>query len=153
LHEIHNAMRELILDRANIDPDDIDISFEAPTKEWIDGLTRPTLDISMIDVQENLGMRQVTPQTVVNNGHAQIRMPRRRVDLRYLITALTTDAEDSYRLLWRALVALMRTPELPPELLPEDVRAQIDSPMMLRVAQPDVGMNLLDAWGSLGAEA
>lgn len=153
LPELHTALRELILNKGCIDPDQVEVAFDVPTRDWIDGLTRPTLDISLIDMQENASLRHATPQTVVANGQALTRMPPRRVDLRYLVTALTTDAEDSQRLLWRAMVTLLRTPELPPELLPREIRQTIDVPLLLRVAQPDPSLSPLEAWGAFGSEA
>jgi hypothetical protein len=153
LPELHGLLREVIYKRGAIDPSEVDVSFDPPTKEWVDGLVRPTLNLSLVDAQENLMLRNVTPQTVRTNGHAQVRMPPRRMDLRYMVTAITSDAEDSQRLLWRALVTLMRTPELSPESLSDEVRQQIDAPLVLRVASPDLGLNVLDFWSAVGIEA
>jgi Pvc16 N-terminal domain/Carboxypeptidase regulatory-like domain len=152
LTELHELLRAVVLERGRIDATEVDITFEPPSKMWIDGLVRPTLDFALIDVQENLNLRNANPQTARTNGSAQIRMPPRRVDLRYLVTALTSDTDDSHRLLWRAMVTLMRTPELPAERLPEEIQQEIHAPLLVRIAQPDAGINVLDAWSAAGAE-
>ena len=153
LPELHELFRELIYRRGAIDASEVDVTFDPPTQEWVDGLVRPTLNFSLVDAQENLNLRHASPQTVRTNGHTQVRMPPRRVDLRYLVTAITTDTEDSQRLLWRALVTLMRTPELSPDSLPEEVRRQVEAPLVVRVAQQDAGINVLDFWSAVGANA
>jgi hypothetical protein len=41
---------------------------------------------------------------------------------------------------------------LPADRLPEEVQEQIRAPLLLRIAQPDAGINVLDAWSAAGAE-
>jgi hypothetical protein len=153
LTELHDLVRGLVHERGRINPTEVDISFESPSRTWIDGLVRPTLNFALVDIQENMNLRHASPQTTMTNGHAQVRMPPRRVDLRYVVTALTSDTEDSHRLLWRALSTLMRTPELPVDELDESIRDQVQTSIIMRVAQPDAGINILDLWSSAGSEA
>ena len=153
LPELHELVRDVIYTRGAIDPTEVDVTFDPLSKERVDGLVRPTLNFSLIDAQENLILRNASPQTTRTNGHAQVRMPPRRVDLRYLVTALTSDTEDTQRLFWRALVTLIRTPELSPEPLVEELRRQIEAPLVIRVAQQDAGIGVLDFWSAIGVEA
>src|SRR5215467_6025028 len=104
LTDVHELLRKVVLERGRIDPSEVDVSFESPSKAWIDGLVRPTLDFALVDMQENLNLRHASPQTKITNGHAEVRMPPRRVDLRYMVSAVTSDTDDSHRLLWRAMV-------------------------------------------------
>jgi Pvc16 N-terminal domain len=150
LTDLHDCIRELIHERGHIDPNEVDVTFEIPTREWIDKLVRPTVDLYLVELEENTELRKTQYQTKRANGNVEFRQPPRRIDLRYVVTALTTNADDSYRLLWRVLGVLMRTPELPPERLPENLKLQ--APIIARIAQPDAGVNLLDAWSALGTE-
>jgi len=150
LTELHACIQELIYEKGRIDANEVDVAFEIPTREWIDKLVRPTVDLYLVELEENTELRKTQYQTTRAHGHVEFRQPPRRIDLRYVVTALTTNADDSYRLLWRVLEVLMRTSELPPENLPAELK--LDAPIVTRVAQPDAGVNLLDAWSALGTE-
>lgn len=150
LTELHACLQELIYDKGHIDRNEVDVAFEAPSKEWIDKLVRPTIDLYLLELEENVELRKTQYQTTTANGHVEFRLPPRRIDLRYLVTALTTNSDDSHRLLWRVLGVLMRAPELPPERLPEDFK--LEAPIIARVAQPETALNILDVWSALGAE-
>jgi hypothetical protein len=151
LPELHESLRRLLYERGGIDPDEVEISFEAPTEERINRVMLPTLSLFLFDVQENTEKRQSGMSTTRANGQAERRMPPRRIDLRYLVSALTTEIEDEHRLLWRAMLTLLKHPELPRELVPEEARA-LDVPISTRVVQPEDGQRSLDIWSGLGAK-
>src|SRR4051794_18141349 len=119
---IHQAVRRLLYERGRIPSFDVDIRFAAPTRAWIDSLTRPTIDFFLLGVQENTDLRQTSFQSTRVNGRAERRLPPRRVDLTYMVSALASETDDEHLLLWRTLVTLMQFPELPTELLPDEVR-------------------------------
>lgn len=148
---VHETIKRLFHERGNISPSDVDISFDAPTKEWIERLIRPTLSLFLFDVRENVDLRQTSFQSTRLNGRAERRLPPRRIDLRYLVSAHTTETDDEHRLLWRALATLMKAPELPVAILPEEL-LRYDVPLAVRVAQSDDSSRLLDLWGGLGTE-
>jgi uncharacterized protein DUF4255/carboxypeptidase family protein len=150
LTELHQVLTELIYDKGRIDRADVDVDFEVPTRDWIDGLVRPTLCLYLFQLQENMDLRHAQFQTRRVNGHAEFHSPPRRVDLHYLVTAVTTSTDDGYRLLWRTLGVLMRAPELGAELFADDVR--IDAPIVTRIAEPDNAVKLLDVWSAVGTE-
>jgi hypothetical protein len=150
LPELHHVLKELIYDQGRIDRADVDVSFEVPTKEWTDKLVRPTINLYLCELQENTDLRQAQFQSTRTNGHSQLRAAPRRIDLRYVVTTLTTDSDDAFRLLWHVLGVLMRASELDPALFPDDV--VLEAPIVTRVAQPDAGLKLLDVWSALSAE-
>src|SRR4051794_16087343 len=45
LSEIHDVLRTLIYAGAGFSDADVDVSFEPPTRDRIDGLTRPTISL------------------------------------------------------------------------------------------------------------
>jgi len=74
-----------------------------------------------------------------------------RVDMRYVITAWATEPEDEHRLLSRTLMALLRSPVLPADILPEAIREQ-PAPIQLVAAQADDFPNASDLWSALDNE-
>ncbi|MGI8856153.1 MAG: Pvc16 family protein [Thermomicrobiales bacterium] len=151
LQTVHDVLRRLLYEQGRISPRDVDIAFEAPTRTWIERLTRPSLNLYLFGIQENVDLRQTSFQSTRIDGHAQRRLPPRRIDVRYMVSAHTTDADDEYRLLWRALVTLMKFPEIPVEMLPDEVQ-QCGAPLTIRVAQPDDSARIPDLWSVLGAD-
>jgi uncharacterized protein DUF4255 len=148
--ELHDVLRDLIYDKGRIERNDVDVTFEVPTKEWADKLVRPTLNLHLFELIENTDLRQAQFQTARNNGQAQVRAAPRRIDLRYVVSAFTTNSEDALRLLWHVLAVLMRTPEIDASLFKTD--AVLEAPVVTRVAQPDSGVKLLDVWSALSNE-
>jgi hypothetical protein len=149
LLELHNTLQHLIYERGSISPREIDIMFEAPTRERIDKLIRPTINVFLFDLQENTDLRQSDFERTRNNGRAERRSPIRRFDLRYMVRALTTEVEDEYELIWRALLTLLRYPLIPQELLSEELRSLEPAPTT-KVSQADEGQRLSAIWTALG---
>jgi hypothetical protein len=148
LTEFHSSLRTLVYDRGNIPVGDVDVAFEAPLKGWVGARTRPTLSFFLFDIRENTDLRQTSPETLRANGRGIHRVPPRRFDLRYLISALTTVVEDEHLLIWRALSTLMKHPTIPAELLPESIRA-FNLPVTGRIAGADDAPRPLDVWSAL----
>jgi hypothetical protein len=149
LATIHNAVEHLLHEQGQIEINEVDIRFEAPTKDWVASLTRPTINLFLFDVQENTEKRETNVQTVRSNGKAERRMPPRRFDLRYMVSALSTEIEDEHELLWRMLATLMKYQQLPQEVLPESLRS-LEPPLTTRIGNREEGGNFLDIWSALG---
>lgn len=150
LADLHDVLRRLLWERGHISPDEVDIRFEAPTRDLIDRLLRPTISLFLFDVRENTTLRQTNFPSARANGHAERRMPPRRVDLHYLVSALSTEIADEHELLWRAMVTLMKYPEPPRELLPADLR-DTEPALVARVWPSEVTASLTDLWSALGS--
>src|SRR5262245_20545464 len=103
-----HALQQLLWSSGRIDSEEVDIRFEAPTKCWVAPLNRPTINLFLFDVQENTEKRETNVQTVRSNGKAERRLPPRRFDLKYMVSALSTEIEDEHHLLWRILSTLMK---------------------------------------------
>ena len=152
LTDLDETLKALLTNGIPIDNRDVDISFDQPKREWSSKLSRPTINLYLYDVRENTELRQT--HWVVerkDNGQATKRRPPRRIDLAYLVTAWTNTAEDEHRLLWRALWALLRHPELPKDMLHGGLE-DADVPIRTSVAQPDEMPNAADLWGVLDNE-
>jgi uncharacterized protein DUF4255/carboxypeptidase family protein len=147
LNDIHNALQRLLYDHGRMDAAEIDVKFEAPAKEWAGSLTRPTVNLFLFDIRENTEKRETNMQTIRGNGKAERRMAPRRIDLRYMVSALTTHVEDQHQLLWRLLSTLMKHPKLPDDVLPESLRL-LDPPITTRVEEKDDSTRFLELWNA-----
>jgi hypothetical protein len=149
LPEIHGSLERLLFERGRIPSREVDVRFEVPTQEWIDGLTRPTISFYLFDLRENTSLRRANVESTRQNGRATKRLPPRRFDLNYLVSAVTTDADDGHRLLWRTLGVLLRYQRFPAEVLDEQLR-DLDPPVTCRVLSADEAVRPLDVWSALG---
>ena len=148
LTEFHHSLRTLVYERGNIPAADVDVTFDAPVKSWVGARTKPTLSFFLFDIRENTELRQTAPETSRANGRGVHRLPPRRFDLRYMISALTTVVEDEHLLIWRALGTLMKHSTLPNDLLPESIRA-FGLPVIGKIADPEDTPRPLDIWSAL----
>src|SRR5260221_3969921 len=97
--ESNTILATLLRQATGILSDEVDISFKPPTAEWVHSLLMPTINFFLFDLQENTDLRRTGMQTSRNGSQASHRMPPRRFDLRYMVSALTTEIEDEHLLL------------------------------------------------------
>jgi hypothetical protein len=147
LHDLQTIYYRILHDQGNI-PSVVDIRCEMPTKQWVTSLTRPTINFYLYDLQENTELRQANPHANRANGHTTHRMPPRRFDLRYMVSALAGDAEDEQMLLWRVLATLIKHQSFPAHTLPETLKA-LDPPLTTKVGRSDDSPRTLDLWSAL----
>ena len=150
LLEVHGALQRLLYERGQISAREVDIQFERPTREQIDKLTRPTINLYLFDLQENTELRRNDFQVRRGKGEnrAERYLPPRYFDLRYMVSILTSSIEDEHLLLWRVLTTLLRHPQFPEDLLPEELRAP-DRLLTAKVGQDDNGERLSSLWNAL----
>jgi hypothetical protein len=150
--DLDETLKQLLINEIPIQNGEVDIQFDLPKRDWTTSVSKPTLNLYLYGIQENTELRR--NEWVVErggNGQATKMRPPRRMDLAYLVTAWTSTAEDEHRLLWRALWALFRYPELPEDLLQGSLR-QATVPIPTSVAQSDQMPNIADVWGVLDNE-
>jgi len=147
IDDLDEALRELLIRELPVTNSEIDIAFDQPKRDWSARLSRPTVNLYLHDIRENAKLRrEQVPYEVSRtpNSVTQQRQPF-RVDLQYLITTWAMAPEDEHRLLARTLMALMRYPEFPGDLLPEGLQDQ-PIPIPLRVGQTDTLDKPSDLW-------
>ncbi|MBI5879529.1 MAG: DUF4255 domain-containing protein [Chloroflexi bacterium] len=152
--DLDEVLRQLLVRELPIKNGDVDIAFNKPNREWSGRLSRPTLNMYLYDLRENIKLRQHSMgASTISRTDALVTQRRNplRVDLRYLITAWATEPEDEHRLLARVLLALFRSPELAVGSLPEAFRDQ-PAPITLQAAQMEDMQNPADFWGSMDNE-
>ncbi|MHB8644178.1 MAG: Pvc16 family protein [Thermomicrobiales bacterium] len=152
LPQLHESLRRLIYERGKIDPLDVDILFDAPRRDVVDRLIRPAINLYLFDMQENVKLRSNQMESRVVNGRSVRHIAPRQIDLRYMISALTSEITDEHLLLWRTLATLMKYREIPEEFLPEGLR-DCSPAITTQIAQPDETIHMAQIWSALNADA
>ncbi len=150
LNDLDDTLRELLVKKGGLDPSEVDISFDIPTRDWSTPVTRPTVNLYLYDIRENRELRDVHwEEYALGDDEVGHRLPPRRIDVSYMITCWTSDVQDQHRLLWRVLETFMRHSPLPDEVLSGNLKG-LKHPASTLVAQPDgILKNVSDFWGAL----
>ncbi|MQA15110.1 MAG: DUF4255 domain-containing protein [Pseudonocardiaceae bacterium] len=151
--EVDEALAAL-LRRDVLNGAQVEIAFDAPTRDWAAKRSGPALSVFLYDIKEDTRRRQHGQINVRGgNGHIAARhRPPRVFDLCYLITAWTQRPEDEHRLLSAVLSSLLGHDALPEELLSKDLRA-LGVPCGLTVATTlGNDRSAADLWPALGGE-
>ncbi len=155
ISDVDDALRKLILESLTVSRQNVDIMFDLPSRDWASRLSRPTIDIFLFDIRENLRLRGAEQFRTVARPDGKIEVYRNpvRIDLRYLLSAWTKDPEDEHLLLSDTLMTLLRNPMLPEQYCSETLKDQL-FPVMLDTAvyQPEHGPTekVTDVWGVIG---
>ena len=147
--DLDESIRQLLIQRGNLNAGEVDISFDLPSREWAAGISRPTIDLYLFDIRENTELKNPAPWMVQRgpNNTAIKSRPDIRVDVNYNITAVASAIEDEHRLLNRVLLILSQHPVLPEELLQGLVSGQ---EVFTYVANPSgIMQSPADYWGAL----
>lgn len=122
LHQIDEAMEALLRATVPLSATDVDVSFEAPDREWSAKLNRPTVNAFLWDIRLNAERARSGMETIERDGVAMRRMALPRVSLRYLITAWTSDHRDERALLGGLLRSVLAHPVIDADFLPPSLR-------------------------------
>lgn len=144
------SIRQLFIDEAGLDPALVDISFEPPTRDWATPVARPTVNLYLYDIRENLARREMSWESHTENGRrAGLRRRPLSIDLSYMVTCWTSEIEGQHRLLWLVMETLLRHSPLPTEIMHGTLRT-LELPVRTKVAQPDGPLeNVADFWSGL----
>ena len=153
IHDVDESLRALVR-RDVLNGANVDVSFEAPTRDWSSRRNSPTLNLYLYDIHEDLQRREVQHEEIRGDNGRVIgrRPPPRRFKLSYLVTAWTQRPEDEHRLLSAVLSCFLPIDALPTDVLRGEVA---DQPHPLRVT---IGLPLpadraiSDVWSALGGE-
>ncbi len=152
IDELDEALRRLLIRDLPIRNSEVDISFALPNREWSGRLSKPTINLYLVDARENTKLRQMgSPFEVERDEKANtstLRRKEQRIDLDYMLSTWATEPEDQHRLLGRVLFALMRHLSLPEELVPEVITQHL-KPVAMQVGQHDMLQNPTEMWGVL----
>lgn len=153
IHEVDESIRALIR-RDAVNGGDVEVAFDVPSREWAAKRSRPTVDVYLFDIREDLARRRAQLEPVRDDdGRVTARKrPPRHFRLSYLVTAWTQRPEDEHRLLAAVLRAFLPHEELPREAL---TPALADQPLPLHLtigAPPPAERSIGEIWNALGGE-
>jgi hypothetical protein len=94
---------------------DVDVSFVPPERDWTAKLTRPTVNVFLWDIRRSAERARAGMETVQVDGRTMYRMALPRIELRYLLTAWTTEHADERVLLAGILRTVLAHPQIPAE--------------------------------------
>jgi Pvc16 N-terminal domain len=153
IHEVDSALRALI-ERDAAGTRDVEVVFDAPTREWAGRRNSPTIDVYLYDIREDMRRRE---RGLLNEYDADLHvvarhLPPRHFKLSYLVTAWTQRPEDEHRLLSALLSCFLRYDALPAELLSGPL-AELQLPVPITIAlPPPEDRAFADVWSALGGE-
>ena len=153
LQDVDDSIRAFLRSYARI-TNDIDIVFDAPTRDWASRRNTPGLDVFLYDIRENLDRRQALMEDSRDGDGFVTRRPfaTRWYNLSYLITAWTQRPEDEHRLLGSVLLGFLETHALPPDVLVGSL-ASMERQVFLTIGRPLAQeRSISDIWSALGGE-
>lgn len=125
--------------------DGVEISFDAPTREWAGKLTGPAVNLFLYDIREARDRATSSPEP----REAFMVPPPLQLAVTYAVTAWTKAVEDEHRLLSQVLAILFSHARLPHDVLGErtgGVRGPVDT----AVGRPREDKS--DFWSAVGGQ-
>lgn len=153
INEVDEALRSLVKAEV-VNGTDVEVVFDAPTRDWSSRRNKPTVDMYLYDIREDTRRRSVGVRERRNEeGIVEERRALPRLfKLAYLITAWTQRPEDEHRLLAATLGAFMRYDVLPSTYM-TPVLLEAGMPLGVQVAfPPPEDRQVSDVWSSLGGD-
>ena len=149
IDDLDETLKQLLITKVPLDQAEVDVSFDMPSREWSASISKPTVNLYLYDIHENLELRNNEWAMQRADGFATRKKPPVRIDLSYLITVWTNDTTDQHRLLGHLLATLLRYQELPDEALQGSLK-EAEYPLRAFTAQKDgVLANAAEFWGAL----
>ena len=145
LHLIDAGLEAFLRATVPLSAQDVDVSFEAPDREWSAKLTRPTVSLFLWDIRRSARHEQAGLEEVEVDGRLVRRPALPRVELRYVLTAWTSDHGDERALLAGAMRAVLAHGEIPATYVPEALQGLPALRLLMDRTnddQPDFGTTL-----------
>lgn len=150
LHDVDAALEALLRNEVPLPASDVDLSFDAPDRQWSAALARPTVNVFLYDVARSPQLA-ASGRQVVHSADAWSRAyPGDGVRLRYLVTGWTAEARDEHQLLAAVMVCLLRQRELPEQYALGSLAGQRPLPAISVGSADDA--HRADLWRSLDGE-
>lgn len=153
INEVDETLRAMV--RADVvNGADVEVVFDAPTRDWASRRNKPTIDLYLYDIREDMRRRS---QGVIEKRNERGVVEERQAlprffKMAYLITAWTQRPEDEHRLLSAVLASFMRFDVIPESFL-TPLLAESRMPVAIQIAYPPPeDRQVSDVWSSLGGD-
>ncbi|MGW2960428.1 DUF4255 domain-containing protein [Streptomyces sp. NPDC001220] len=153
IHEVDQVLRDMLSGGA-LEGSGIDVSFDAPTRDWAARRNGPVINSYLYDIREDVKRRQRGHIDVRDDRDVVVkrRQPPRWFRLSYLVTAWTKRPEDEHRLISAVLATLIPRELIHPDELPPSLR-ELGLTVQLSVAGIQTeARSLAEIWSALGGE-
>jgi hypothetical protein len=152
IHEVDEVLKGLL--RGALAGREIDIAFDAPTRDWAARRNAPTIDAYLYDIREDTHRRERGAMAVRDERGVVLRkrQPPRWFRLSYLVTVWTKRPQDEHHLLSAVLAALLPREVLTPGELTGSLAALGLSVSMTVAGEQNEVRSLTDIWSALGGE-
>ncbi len=133
---------------------DVDVVFDAPTRDWATRRNKPTVNVYLYDIREDTRRQQFGETEIRDEGGRVVQRlePARYFKLSYLVTAWTQRPEDEHRLLSAVLASMLKHPYLPEEHLTE-LLVEHEISLLMKIAFPHAeDRQVSDVWTALGGD-
>jgi hypothetical protein len=152
--QVDDALHELVTGEA-LRGTDLDVVFDAPTKDWAARRNAPTVNLYLYDIREDVRRRPAgyLEERDPDSGAVVMRRPAPRFfKLSYLVTAWTQRPEDEHRLLDNLLRTFLQYDALPDHLVVGQL-AEPREPVKVTIGlPPPEDRAFADVWSALGGE-
>jgi hypothetical protein len=142
-----------LIEREAIDSSEVEVEFDAPTKDWASRRNAPTVDVYLYDIREDLRRRERGWLNEYDGNRLTARhLPPRYFKLSYLVAAWTQRPEDEHRLLASLMACFLRYEALPADVLTGSLAALgLAVPVTVALPPPE-DRSFADVWTALGGE-
>lgn len=151
--QVDAALRSIVRTDA-VTGTDLEVVFDAPTKDWASRRNTPTVNLYLYDLREDLKRRERGwTERRGPDGVVVSRSPAPRFyKLSYLVTAWTQRPEDEHMLLDSLLACFLRHEALPRGLVVGHLaETGLDVPVTVGLPPPE-DRAFADVWSALGGE-
>jgi hypothetical protein len=152
LLDLDESVRTLLRTYGRV-PKDVELVFDAPTKDWASRRNGPAVDVFLYDIRENLERRQaVSVDVKAGDRVTGRRLPTRWFNCSYLITAWTQRPDDEHRILGAIMMGLLVAHAVPIDCLRGRLATQ-EREVYMTLARPLAAeRSISDIWSALGGE-
>ncbi len=148
LSSLDQSLEDFLRSEVPLRPEDVDVVFATPDKEWSGRVTRSTVNLFMFDVRRSVNRSVTAMTTKESNGSFSRSRLAPLIKVRYLVTVWTKEAGDEHRVLGDLLSLIALSTEIPNQFLIGDLEG-LGYPAQLMLGLED-GRPTNDMWGPLG---
>jgi len=122
IHLVDEAMEAFLRSAVPLPDAAIDVSFDAPDRNWGATVNRPTINLFLFEVKRTDKLAQTgLMERTGENGQVERRPTAPIVELRYLATAWASESRDEHQLLGSLLRTVLGYKRVPKEHFPEGI--------------------------------
>ena len=104
LSDLDETLKQLLIRNGDLNPAEVDISFDIPTRDWSTPVTKPTVNLYLYDIRENRELRETYwEEEYKGDGSVKLTRGPVRLDISYMLTCWTSQTTDQHLLLWRVV--------------------------------------------------